>query len=927
MTRTLQRRRLWRKKDGRGGQQENRKKFQTREAFSQKEDLRLGLLNVDGLGIATWMDVKTSVEKERLDLVFLLETKRREEDVLEQLEIPGYEIIERLRSNESGDKMGGGIAILCKQKDGLVFKLHDPDILDKQCMFVRKERQWVTITSESRKTAVCGLYLGCQNSQDSYGIANDIIYNQIQTEMIKLRKGGFRIILLGDFNGHIGCVLGQGIPGNHSEINTNGYRLLSFLKSADLVHVNGAMLNPGDWSTKITQGLWTRQRGGRSTILDYGVISREHLNTVVSMKIDDQGNLPCGNSDHNWLFLIVKDNFVRQNRKPVVDEIRKSWNIDENSDWKSFTEHVNKEIETIDKTSITKYANSLSGVLLDGLKSVFGFKKTQIKTNRVALPKGIVYELKKRKELKQIFLKAQKQWSDKCALSNNKEERPVELDLLEKKLMDQSDRVNNLTLAFKQMRRKEAAFKCKGNTTKARKQFWKYVSGKSRRASGISALYDPVSGALKCGAEELVTISENFMKKMFSGEFTKTKPSQSTLLEENENDVLIGASDHQYTNSKSNDMWEKAGFETGPKLWCCDESKSPENDPVGFCGREISIEEINAQVKKLQDGKASGWDLIPNSAIKHAGKKFISLLADLYSRMFEEGEAPASWNDGRLVLVHKKGCREDINMYRPLCVIVSLAGLYSKVLNERLTVVVENHALLGEIQNGFRRGRSCTDSHFILATILWKARAQNKDVHCGFVDLASAYPTVNRDKLWLTLKKQGFNTKYINAIKALYKDDKTSTIILGKRSKSVYLTRGLKQGCSLSPLLFALYAADLGAEITKSKHGFDINGTVISGLFLADDLVLVARNAIGLKNLLSLTQQWCLFKDQVMSIKKSQVISPSDLSWDIFDSNGECIMSLKKVLQYRYLGMEMFQSMFKTGITKQQDTIKKSSQL
>ena len=129
----------------------------------------------------------------------------------------------------------------------------------------------------------------------------------------------------------------------------------------------------------------------------------------------------------------------------------------------------------------------------------------------------------------------------------------------------------------------------------------------------------------------------------------------------------------------------------------------------------------------------------------------------------------------------------------------------------------------------------------------------------------------------------------------------------------------------MSPLLFALYAADLGAEITRSKHGFEISGTVISGLFLADDLVLVAKKASGLNSLLSLTQKWCLFKDQIISIKKSQVISPADESWDIFGSNGECIMSLKKVLQYKYLGMEMFSSMFKTGITKQQDTLLKES--
>ena len=122
-------------------------------------------------------------------------------------------------------------------------------------------------------------------------------------------------------------------------------------------------------------------------------------------------------------------------------------------------------------------------------------------------------------------------------------------------------------------------------------------------------------------------------------------------------------------------------------------------------------------------------------------------------------------------------------------------------------------------------------------------------------------------------------------------------------TKSVFLKQGLRQGCSLSRLLFALYAADLGAAITKTQHGFDVQGTIISGLFLADDPVLVAQKSKGLTYLLALTKKWCVFKDQVISTKKSQIISPADESWELFSSEGECIMTLKKVLQYKYLGM------------------------
>ena len=58
-----------------------------------------------------------------------------------------------------------------------------------------------------------------------------------------------------------------------------------------------------------------------------------------------------------------------------------------------------------------------------------------------------------------------------------------------------------------------------------------------------------------------------------------------------------------------------------------------------------------------------------------------------------------------------------------------MSGLYSRVLNERLTDVVENHKLLGEIQNGFHRCRSGSDNAFILDSILWKSKAKKAKVY------------------------------------------------------------------------------------------------------------------------------------------------------------------------------------------------------
>ena len=61
-----------------------------------------------------------------------------------------------------------------------------------------KERFWVTVESASSKTAICGLYMGCQSSDDKYGPWNDLIYLVVKLEAAKLRAQGHRILFIGE---------------------------------------------------------------------------------------------------------------------------------------------------------------------------------------------------------------------------------------------------------------------------------------------------------------------------------------------------------------------------------------------------------------------------------------------------------------------------------------------------------------------------------------------------------------------------------------------------------------------------------------------------------------------------------------------------------------------------------------------------------
>ena len=151
------------------------------------------------------------------------------------------------------------------------------------------------------KTAICGAYFGCQTPDDRHGEWNERMYQTLHQEQSVLRSMGYRIVFLADFNAHVGNDPSTGIVGNNPDVNPNGTRFLDFLHRTSMRHIKGMR--------HLSSGFWSRQRGHSKSVLDYGVISEEHLPSVVSMLVYSDGYFG-GGSDHNWLFLVLSDKFL-----------------------------------------------------------------------------------------------------------------------------------------------------------------------------------------------------------------------------------------------------------------------------------------------------------------------------------------------------------------------------------------------------------------------------------------------------------------------------------------------------------------------------------------------------------------------------------------------------------------------------------------
>ena len=273
-----------------------------------------------------------------------------------------------------------------------------------------------------------------------------------------------------------------------------------------------------------------------------------------------------------------------------------------------------------------------------------------------------------------------------------------------------------------------------------------------------------------------------------------------------------------------------------------------------LCEGPLSQEECLIALKGIARGKAPGCDGLPMEFFL----KFWSVLgADLVmvlNSAFSSGRLSPSQRRGIITLSFKKGDCVDPKNWRPITLLNADYKIASRAIAARLLKVI--HLVVSKDQTCGVPGR------FIGENVAFLRDAVD---YCSRMDIPAALLSLDQEKVFdrvdwsflrSTLSSMGFWPSFIKWVDLFYAGVRSSVNVNGFISKSFSLSRGVRQGCPLSPLLYVLVVDVLACNIHANPS---VSGLILPGFSLplpviscyADDTSLLVSSDCSIREVFS----------------------------------------------------------------------------
>ena len=263
---------------------------------------------------------------------------------------------------------------------------------------------------------------------------------------------------------------------------------------------------------------------------------------------------------------------------------------------------------------------------------------------------------------------------------------------------------------------------------------------------------------------------------------------------------------------------------------------------------EITLKECKDVLCTFSSGKSPGddgltWEFY-NCFFDLLGQD----LVDCFNASFRAGEMSLSQRRGVITLIPKEDSDlSTLANWRPITLLNLDYKIASKVIARRLENVLA--LLINADQTGFIKGRYIGQNIRLINDILEQTKLQNIPGILLQLDFRKAFDTIEWEFIQRTIALFNFGESIQRWVSIFYSNTESAVLKNGFCTNYFHLSRGVRQGCPLSPYLFVLAVELLACKIRQDKEiqGIKIFGNELKLSQFADDTTLLNSNCNSVK--------------------------------------------------------------------------------
>jgi len=307
-------------------------------------------------------------------------------------------------------------------------------------------------------------------------------------------------------------------------------------------------------------------------------------------------------------------------------------------------------------------------------------------------------------------------------------------------------------------------------------------------------------------------------------------------------------------------------------------SRTITNNGEVICEEDICLSHLTKSLKEMNKNKSPGSDGLTVEFYLKFWKTLGPLLEKVVSKIQKSKHMTKTMKKGIISLIYKKkGDKKLLKNWRPITLLNVDYKIISKTLASRLKLVLED--IISTEQTCSVPGRDISDNIASVRDIIEYCYKENTLAYILKLDSEKAFDRVSHEYLFNLLPHFGFGKNFVEWVKILYTDISSAVKCNGHISRFFNVKRSVRQGCSLSAMLYIVAAEPLNLLYKHSTlKGINIKQSPMTSLIYqhADDTTLTLADKESVVQSFKLFDIYGKASGAKVNVEKSEVLIIND---------------------------------------------------